>query len=102
MREDIQTMSLKQMELILKFWDSPGRAGIVKGKVGGAVAKELHKKGYIIPAGKIGRNIRWQLIEDRFSKKDISLMRWVVAFGPVNIGSLTISTKVEMVPLRKK
>jgi len=78
LKEDIRFMSVSQMEFILKLYDSPLARGFAEGKAEGGIAKEVYRKGYIEPAGKVGRRIRWQLVKNKFSKKDIALMRELV------------------------
>lgn len=48
--------------------------GFAEGKDGGGSIKELHRKGLIEPAGKIGRRIRWKLVGDKLNQSHIDLM----------------------------
>jgi hypothetical protein len=78
MKENISLMSLKQIALLLKIWDSPNHMTIAIGKAEGAVVKNLFRKGYIRPTGRIGRTIRWAINENQFTENDFALMRELI------------------------
>ena len=75
MREKITLMPLNQIRMILQLLDAPNQRLVVSGRSEGAIIKELYRKGYVKPTGKIGRAIRWELITTFISEADIDLMR---------------------------
>jgi len=74
-KEEISLMSLSQIRLFLKIWGAPGRRTIVSGKGEGGTVKELYRKNYVRPTGRIARSVRWAINEEIFTKEDIALMR---------------------------
>jgi hypothetical protein len=72
--QDIRRLPLGQIELILKLYNSPVKRGFAEGKKQGTFSKQLHEKGWIIPAGMINRRIRWELVH-KFSQSEIELMK---------------------------
>ncbi|MBI2617560.1 hypothetical protein HYW55_05465 [Candidatus Gottesmanbacteria bacterium] len=78
MREKITFMPLNQIRLLLKIADSPNKETTVSGKSEGAIVKQLYRKGYVHPRGKIGRAIRWSLNTVWFSDSDFALMRELI------------------------
>jgi len=73
--ENISRMPIKQMRLIIKLWDSPDKMGFADGKSEGGTVKELYKKGFVTPAGRFDRRLRWKIVESKFTENDIALMR---------------------------
>ena len=80
--EQISRLPLTQIRILLRLHDAPGQLGFVEGREEGGSVKELNRKGYIVPAGKVGRRIRWRLVNSKIGKKDIDEMRNLI--GPVN------------------
>ena len=78
MKEDPTRMPLNQSKLLIKFWDYPNKTGFAEGKSEGGSIKELLAKGYVTPAGRVGRRIRWRINENLISQKDINILREIV------------------------
>lgn len=76
---DFRTFPLVQMKILLRLWDNPEKMGFAEGRDEGGSVKELYKKGLIEPTGKVGRKIRWKLVEGKLEEKEIALIRKLVA-----------------------
>lgn len=74
----IERLPLVQMKIILRLWDAPDRMGFAEGRTEGGSVKELFNKGLIKPAGKVGRRIRWVLVEGKLAEIDIVSMKKLV------------------------
>ena len=72
--EDIRTLPLGQIEFIVKLYESPNKRSFAESKQQGSYSKQLHEKGWIIPAGSIKRRVRWELVKE-FSPSEIKLMK---------------------------
>lgn len=71
---DFSLWPLGQINFLLKIVESPNHLILANGKSEGGSSKELKKKGYIIPFGRVGRAIRWKLIKP-VSQKEITELR---------------------------
>ena len=77
MLEDYTLWHIGQIKFLLKLVDSPDNTATAESKSEGGSCKELKRKGYIVPFGKIGRSIRWKLIKP-VSKKETDKLREMV------------------------
>ena len=75
---DINRLPLAQMRILLRLWNSPNKMGFAEGREEGGSVKELSRKGLVEPAGKVGRRIRWKLVNRRIKQKNINLMSKLV------------------------
>lgn len=71
---DINRLPLTQMRLLIRLWNAPDKIGFAEGRGEGGSIKELSNKGIIEPAGKVGRRIRWKLVEGKIAQSDINSM----------------------------
>ena len=72
--EDIRTLPLGQIAFIVKLFESPNKRNFAESKQQGSYSKQLHEKGWVIPAGLINRRVRWELVKD-FNPSEIKLMK---------------------------
>ena len=52
--------------------------GFAEGRGEGGSIKELYKKSLVEPAGRVGRRVRWKLINSKLAQRDIDLMSGLV------------------------
>ncbi len=74
--EELKKLPLGQAKFLLKLIKNEGIC-FAESKSEGGSAKELLRKKWIEPLGKISRRIRWRLIKD-FSRKKISALLDIV------------------------
>lgn len=74
---DFSLWPLGQIRLLLKIVESPDYLTLAMGKSEGGSSKELKKKGYIIPYGRVGRSIRWKLNKPVSQKEILELKEMV-------------------------
>ena len=72
--EDIRTLPLGQIEFIVKLFESHNKRNFAESKQQGSYLKQLHEKGWIVPAGLINRRVRWELVK-KFNPSEIKLMK---------------------------
>ena len=70
---DFSLWPLGQIKFLLKIVESPNHLAIANGKSEGGSCKELKKKGFIIPFGRVGRAIRWKLVKPVSQKETFEL-----------------------------
>jgi hypothetical protein len=75
---DFSKFPIAQMKILLRLWDSADKMGFAEGRDEGGSVKELYRGGFVTPAGKVGRRIRWKLVGGKLSSTDISFMRRLV------------------------
>ncbi len=78
---DINRLPLTQMKLLIRLWNSPDKIGFAEGRAEGGSIKELGKTGFIEPAGRVGRRIRWKLVSGKVSQNDIDTMSGLAKYG---------------------
>ncbi len=66
-------MSVQQMKMLIYLSSNPRSTAV--GKAAGGVVKELHRIGYILPVGKEGRALRWEVDTKVISNEDINQMK---------------------------
>lgn len=74
---------LSQMKIILRLWDRPGHMGFAESRSEGGSIKDLKAKGIVKAQGKVGRRIRWKLVDSEIRKQDIEKMRELVNSIPL-------------------
>lgn len=52
--------------------------GFADGRGEGGSIKELYKKGLVEPTGRVGRRVRWRLVNNKLTQRDIDLMNGLV------------------------
>ena len=80
---NIEETPLSQIKIILRLWDRPGHMGFAESRSEGGSIKDLKAKGIVKAQGKIGRRIRWKLVESEILKEDIDKMRELVSSIPL-------------------
>jgi hypothetical protein len=75
---DLGKFPLSQMKILLRLWDSPDKMGFAEGRDEGGSVKELYKQGLVEPTGKVGRRIRWKLVDGKLTVEDIVSMKKLV------------------------
>lgn len=74
---DFSLWPLGQIKFLIKIVESPDNLALAEGKSEGGSSKELKKKGFIIPYGRVGRVIRWRLVKPVSQKEIIELKEMV-------------------------
>lgn len=70
---DFSLWPLGQIKFLLKIVENSDHLATANGKSEGGSSKELKKKGYIVPFGRVGRAIRWKLIKPVSQKEILEL-----------------------------
>jgi hypothetical protein len=95
---EIERLPLVQMKILLRLWDTPDNMGFAEGRAEGGSVKELYKKGLIKPAGKVGRRIRWALVEGKLTERDIVSMKKLVTTEYHDYEIIKLSDGFKLVP----
>jgi len=77
-KEDIGQMTGDSLELFLQIWEAEEHAAFVSREENGPRVTALAAKGFIRPAGKVGKKQRWQVDHERFNLETIKFAREVV------------------------
>lgn len=80
---NIDESPLSQMKIVLRLWDSPGHIGFAESRSEGGSIKDLKAKGIVNAQGKVGRRIRWKLVDGSISKLEIDRMKILVKSIPI-------------------
>jgi hypothetical protein len=72
---NIEEAPLSQIRIILRLWDRPDHMGFAESRSEGGSIKDLKAKGIVKAQGKIGRRLRWKLVDGKIRKQDIDKMR---------------------------
>src|SRR3989344_3571974 len=76
--KDLNLLPLTQMRLLIRLWNNHDKMGFAEGRGEGGSIKELYKKSLVEPAGRVGRRVRWKLINSKLAQRDIDLMSGLV------------------------
>ena len=72
--------------------------GFAEGRSEGGSIKELSKQGFVRAAGKVGRKIRWKLVEGTLNSADITSMRNLLGLDQTNYDLERWSNGFQIVP----
>lgn len=80
---ELSMLSLTQANFIIKLLNAGG-VGFAEGKIEGGAIKELSKKGWIEPFGRVRRQIRWRLVKG-FSLTEENYIKSLCDYDPKNM-----------------
>lgn len=95
---DFGKFPLAQMKILLRLWDSPDNMGFVEGRDEGGSIKELYQKGFVEPAGRVKRRIRWKLVSGKLKEEDIVSMKKLVTPQYLSYEIISWSDGFQLVP----
>lgn len=72
-RNDIRTLSIIQMQILLRLHESSDHRAFLDGITGGSV-NGLARLGWIAPAGSIQKRMRWELVRS-LTDSEVGLLR---------------------------
>lgn len=59
---DLRLLPIAQAKFLLKLMNDKNGLAFADGKAEGGVVKELVKKGWVVPFGRVGKQTRWKLV----------------------------------------